>query len=167
MKKRVQTFGLVLLVAVLGLLGLGLGKGKARLNARGEARLQAEVFTKATLARLGAGARMEGARSRAAFGASAVELVVPVIEGRELANFSYPNLDENDMPTGGYTTMDVTLAVFVTEQHEARWDLLYRPAGGLVWRKPPIVAENARLGMAAVVLAQGSYEFLPLARVKN
>lgn len=132
----------------------------ARLTAEAQKRIAALVADHAK--------RLKAPRKKAmalvAVGVSVV-LATPDVATKELVGFQYPRLDENDLPLGGYEVIDVTVLMWATRQHDSRWDFMYRPSGETVWRKPPIVSENARLGIAAVVLRQGSYEFLPLARV--
>jgi len=91
-------------------------------------------------------------------------ILAPVGEQRELLNFPYPNLDEADLPIGGYTVQDCTALVWESVQDDLNIHFLFRRAGETgpnSWRKPPIIAENSRLGMRSLVLVAGVYQFAP------
>jgi len=88
-------------------------------------------------------------------------LAVPVAELRQIPNYPYPQIGEDGTPTGPPVTQDVVALIWQTVQFGVRFHFLYRPLGFQHWIKPPFVAENARLGMAAIVFPAGEYEFLP------
>lgn len=138
---------------------------KPRLSEAGERRLKTEIFTQATKKRQLAYSQTTSIRSLgmalvAPIAAPAM-LAVPVAETKELEDFPYPVIDEGGIMID-MQIIDVTVLSWVTHQHSIRWHFLYREAGSTVWKKPPFVSENAPLGMAAIVLPTGSYEFLPL-----
>lgn len=95
--------------------------------------------------------------------ATANSVLTPVTEEVEIPNFPYPVVGDDGILIH-YTNITVTALRWVTTQHGLRWDFMYRPTGTVVPLKPPIVAENAQQGQAAVVLPQGSYEWLPMFR---
>lgn len=140
---------------------------QVKLNAAGQKRLAKEVFTIATFTRL---KRFSTGKPIRALGmalvapvASPAAILTPTAESKELTNFAYPNLGEDDMPTdGGYTFISVTVLQWLSKQNDFRIHFLYRVAGETgpdSWRKPPIVIDHDRLGMSALVLRSGAYEF--------
>lgn len=145
-------------------------KKLAQLNVAGRERLNREIFTQAVKRGLQRHRNSPEVRS---LGMALVvpvrapaAIVTPTAETKEIPNFPFPILDDADMPTGeGYEIIDVTVLVWLAVQ-DVRWDFMKRQLGTVVWMKPPIVVENASLGMASIVLPQDSYEFLPLARVR-
>lgn len=128
------------------------------------ARLNGDVFTPATKQRL---KKYTTSRAVRSLGmalvvpvAAPASIVVPTAETKDIDDFFYPVVDDTGMVTG-YAEQDVTVLVWLTTQNGLRWDFMYRPAGTVVPIKPPIVSEDARQGMAAIVLPRGEYEYLP------
>lgn len=90
-------------------------------------------------------------------------IVAPDISETEIPNFPYPVVGDDGLFIH-YTNITVSVMSWVTTQHGLRWDFMYRPTGTTTPIKPPIISENASQGQAAVVLPQGSYEYLPMFR---
>lgn len=102
------------------------------------------------------------ATARAVAGALA-DIIVPVAETKVLENFPMPTFDENGNRTGDEITT-VTVLSWLSRQFDKRIHWQFREDGATgpdSWLNPPAEFTNASVGMSALVLKEGEYEYLP------
>lgn len=103
------------------------------------------------------------ATARAVVAVTAPNIIAPVAEEKTLTDFPLPIFDENGNRTGDEITTVKVLA-WLSRQFDKHVHWQFREDGATgpdSWLNPPAEFTNASVGMSALVLKEGEYEYLP------